>query len=83
MKESVEEIKKISNSYIIFLQMDNVKYHWTTEALQFYYENSIKMLDWPQYSPDLNPIENLWAIMKKKIRGRKFVTINSLKNELH
>ena len=33
MKESVEEMKKISNSYIIFLLMDNAKYHWTTEAL--------------------------------------------------
>ena len=45
MKESDEEMKKISNLYIIFLQMDNSKYHWTTEAFQFYYENSIKMLD--------------------------------------
>ena len=83
MKESVEEMKKISNSYIIFLQIDNAKYHRTTEALQFYYENSIKVLDWSQYSPDLNPNENLWVIMKRKIRGRKFETINSLKNELH
>ena len=40
-------------------------------------------MDWPQYLPDLNPIENLWAIKKRKIRGRKFVTINSLKNGLH
>ena len=24
-------------------------------------------MDWPPYSPDLNPIENLWAIMKAEI----------------
>jgi hypothetical protein len=24
-------------------------------------------VDWPPYSPDLNPIENLWALFKKKI----------------
>ena len=59
--------------------MDYAKYDWTTVALQFYYENSIKVLDWPQYLHNLNPIENLWGIMKRKIRGRNFVTINSIK----
>jgi transposase len=25
------------------------------------------MLDWPDYSPDMNPIENLWSILKKRL----------------
>ena len=57
-------------------------YHWTIKVLEFYKENNIKVIDWPPYSPDLNLIENVWAIMKKELNGRKFTTITSLKNEL-
>jgi hypothetical protein len=28
-------------------------------------------IDWPPSSPDLNPIENLWRILKQKLRSRK------------
>ena len=45
-----------------FFKIDNARYHWSIEALEFYYENNIKIIDWPPYSPDLNPIENIWAI---------------------
>ena len=83
LNQSVDEMKEIIESDNIYLQMDNVKYHWTTDALQFYYEKNVKLIDWPPYSPDLNPIENVWALMKRKISVRKFTSMNSLKNELY
>jgi len=27
----------------------------------------VRVMVWPPYSPDLNPIENLWALMKAEI----------------
>ena len=63
------------------LQIDNARYHWTTKALKFYSKNGIKVIDWPPYSSDLNQIEHIWAFVKKQLEGKKFATMNQLKNE--
>ena len=52
------------------MQMDSVRIHWTLDALRFYKENNIVVIDWPVYSPDLNPIENVWAY-KRKVKWKE------------
>jgi transposase len=36
-------------------------------AMDFMTNNAIEILDWPPYSPDISPIENVWAEMKRKL----------------
>ena len=74
----MKELRDISRN-VLFLQIDNARYHWLIEDLEFYYENNIKIIDLSPYSPDLNSIENIWAILKRKIAQKNFPTINFLK----
>jgi len=40
-----------------------------TQTLQPEY--SIPMLNWPPSSPDLNPIENMWHLLKSRLEARR------------
>ena len=40
----------------------------------------VKMMDWQSMSPDLNPIDNLWGILKWKVEVRKVSNICQLRD---
>ena len=44
----------------------------------FFEEKDIAVLDWPGNSPDLNPIENLWATIKRRIEKTDCSTVQKL-----
>jgi hypothetical protein len=52
------------------LQQDNDPKHTSRVAKQFLSENKVDVVDSPSNSPDLNPIENIWQVIKNKVEKR-------------
>ena len=50
----------------IFMQ-DNAPVHKAHIIMRLLEDLRITVMIWPPYSPDLNPIENLWALIKQEI----------------
>ncbi len=49
-------------------QQDLAPAHTAKGTKRWFNDLGVTVLDWPANSPDLNPIDNLWGIVKRKMR---------------
>ncbi|MDO9333806.1 MAG: IS630 family transposase [Dehalococcoidales bacterium] len=65
-----------------FFQQDNAPQHTSRAARSWFHNHGVTLLDFPPYSPDLNPIENLWSIVKMRVEKRLARTTDELERIL-
>ena len=58
--------------------MHNALKHSSKVGAKWLKDNKVKVLEWPSQSPNLNPIENMWAELKKCVRARRPTNLTQL-----
>lgn len=64
-------------------QQDNDPKHTSRTAKQFLDKHVPETINWPSNSPDVNPMENLWAILKRRVEKRRPRNLEELEKFFH
>ncbi len=70
---------KIYGDADFIFQQDLAPAHTAKGTKSWFNDHGVTVLDWPENSPDLNPIENLWGIVKRKMRDTRPNNADDLK----
>ncbi len=69
---------KLKHTWV--MQQDNDPKLISKSTSEWLQKNKIKVLEWPNQSPDLNPFEMLWHDLKQSIHARKPSNVAELNN---
>lgn len=78
----VPQLKDWFGDEACYFQHDLAPCHTAKSCLKLLETSQVNVLPWPGNSPDLSPIENLWAILKRRINKHNCSNKNELINEI-
>ena len=78
LKHPKTSVRKLKLGHKWVFQMDSDPKHTSKVVAKWLKENKVKVLECPSQSPGLNPIENLWAELKKRVQARRPTNLTQL-----
>jgi transposase len=66
-----------------YYQQDNASPHTAGTSQIWFHNHGVTLLDFPPYSSDLSPIENLWSDLKRRVYSHHPKTMDELENWIH
>lgn len=73
--------KKLKLQHTVF-QQDGASIHTSKMTQEYLAANSLTTLKWPAKSPDLNPIERMWAVLQRRVGDTHPLTMNDLRESI-
>jgi transposase len=75
----MDKFPAMKGFYII---MDNAPIHTSNEIEKMIISRGYRCIYLPPYSPELNPIEQFWSVLKGKVQRTKFSDTEDLKSRI-
>jgi len=73
---TIEFLKKIEENYqdkvVIYIIVDNARYYRNKAVSEYLEKSKIEFKFLPPYSPNLNLIERLWKLLRKRVINNKY-----------
>ncbi|CEJ03240.1 hypothetical protein RMCBS344292_17228 [Rhizopus microsporus] len=77
--QTLDEMDKFPEMKGFYIVMDNAPIHTSQDITTMIEARGYKAVYLPPYSPELNPIENFWLIVKGAVKRSKFQDTEDLK----
>ncbi|KAG1455878.1 hypothetical protein G6F46_004385 [Rhizopus delemar] len=77
--DEMDKFPELRNFYVV---MNNALIHISEDITQLIEARGYRAIDLPLYSPELNPIENFWSVIKNSVKQSAFQEAKDLKTRI-